>query len=127
MTDKPQELVSVVVLGRPIVFKMFNEVQLTMAHRIGKVSAAAAAAIVEEDGQPLSEGSQRALSAGLDGLGQLLTMIQRLAADPIDQQWLVDQMLAGELDLSDVQKIIEDITPKESKPKAPAKKATRAK
>lgn len=117
-----------VVLGRPIVFKMFNEVQLTMAHRIGKVSSAAAASITEADGQPLSESSKRALDAGLDGVAQLLTMVQRLAVDPIDQQWLVDQMLGGDLALEDIHKLIRDMTPDTAvAPKVPAKKANRAK
>lgn len=115
------------VLGRPIIFKPFNEVQLTLAHRIGKIASAAASSIKEEDGQPLSEQSQRAMSAGLDGVGQLLTMIQKLAVDPIDQEWLVEQMLGGDLDLADVHKLIEDITPKDKKSPVPAKKAARAK
>lgn len=127
MVDKPKDLISVMVLGRPIIFKMFNEVQLTMAHRIGKIASAAASSITETEGQPLSESSQRALSAGMDGVGQLLTMIQRLAVDPIDQEWLTEQMLAGELELEHIHQLIQDMTPKTEKEKAPAKKAARAK
>lgn len=127
MVEKPKELISVMVLGRPIIFKMFNEVQLTMAHRIGKIASAAASSITESDGQPLSESSKRALSAGMDGIGQLLTMIQRLAVDPIDQEWLTEQMLAGELELEHIHQLIEDMTPKTEKEKTPVKKATRAK
>jgi hypothetical protein len=127
MVEKPKELISVMVLGRPIIFKPFNEVQLTMAHRIGKIASAAASSITEADGQPLSESSKRALSAGMDGIGQLLTMIQRLAVDPIDQEWLTEQMLAGELELEHIHQLIDDMTPKTEKEKTPAKKATRAK
>jgi hypothetical protein len=65
----------------------------------------------------------------MDGVGQLLTMIQRLAVDPIDQEWLTEQMLAGELELEHIHQLIQDMTPKTEKDKerTPAKKAARAK
>ena len=128
MTDKIPEadFVSVIVLDRPIVFKKLNELQLTLVHRIGRVAAAASSVITEGPGQQLSESSKRAMDMGLDSMAQLLTMVEKMAVDPIDQAWLVEQMLGGELTTPILQKMLEDLVGAQVPPEKPAKKATRA-
>lgn len=125
MAEKSEsDLLSVVLLDRPIVFRRFNEIQITLAHRIGKLASAAAAQIDEKARE--SETTQRAIDASLDGIAQLLTMVQRSAVDVVDQEWLVEKMLSGELHVDDVTKIVESMVG-DATAKAPAKKATRAK
>lgn len=129
MTDK-LDLVSVVVLDRPIEFKTFNDVQLALVRRMQLVMESAVK-VLPQDPQPDEEPTEQqkeAIRTGLSAASQFLTMIENLAADPMDRQWLVEQMLAGNLELAQIAEFVKVMVPADKQPKqVPARKATRAK
>jgi hypothetical protein len=126
MGDKA-ELVEVPVLGRPIKFKQFNDTQLVLLHRMRQILNGTLAQLPEgDDGSDLTPTERNALDSGMGITSQFLTMLEKMAADPTDQQWLVEQMLGGNLDLGQLTEVVTAMVPQEKKAKAPAKRASRA-
>lgn len=108
------------VLDRDIVFKLPTDVQVMFMHRIGKIATTSSSRlnnVSTDDPQYLA-----LADPGMSAVAQLLTMIQNLAQDPLDQDWLTEQMLAGTLELSHITTLIGDLTPEQPVQKA-AKKA----
>lgn len=127
MGDKA-DLVTVTILGRPVAFKQFNDTQLVLIHRMRQMLTGSLAQF-PDDADPNAEmnpGQQRALETGLDVMAKFLDMVGFMAADDADRDWLLMQMLAGNLDLEEVSKFVTDMVPADKKPKGPAKKAVRA-
>lgn len=122
MTDKVA-LKPITLLGRQIVFNTPNTAQLAILRRVGIIAGAAGTQLdtMGED----DPGRGAVLERGLDAAGRGLDLIEGMVADDEDRQWLMDQMVAGRLDIDDVFDAMRQLDPDTPEKKAPAKKAAR--
>lgn len=119
------DLVTVQVLDRSVTFRQFNDVQLVLIHRVRQILNGAVAQL-PDDVDEASESAKRAMDTGMGAVSQFLTMLEGLVVDELDRQWLAEQMLIGSLDLGEIAKFVQTMIPADKQPKAPAKKAVRA-
>lgn len=126
MTDKAPNTAT--VKGREVVVKAVNETQITMMNRMSRLAAAKAdmATVAQERGD--KDSARQLIEEGLNISGQLLDGMQHLLVDPADQEWLVEMMLRGEIEMDDLQPIFSAAgdAAAAAEGKRPAKKAVRA-
>jgi hypothetical protein len=126
---------TVTIKGHNVVMRRPTDLQLLLLHRAAR---AGAASMAQAESQGLSfEGVDldkltdeertelaRLSRSGLDATGTLLDLLERLLA-PEHRQWLVDQMMEGNLDLDDIRPLLQAIGSDDKPTKQPVKKAAR--
>lgn len=119
-------LPEVTILGRTVQFKQFNDTQLVLIHRMRQMLAGATAAMPTEPTKEPTDAEKQALETSLDVVSRFLDMIGFMVVSDVDRDWLTMQMLAGNLDLTEIGKFVPNLVGEDVKPKAPVKKAVRA-
>lgn len=122
------ELSTVTILGREVAFKQFTDTQLVLAHRMRQMLVGVSAQLPTEDSEDrqLTEIEQRAMLSGLDTTARFLDMLGYNVATDEDREWLTQQMLAGNIDLTEISRFVQELVPSDKRDKTPAKKAVRA-
>lgn len=122
------ELSTVTILGREVAFKQFTDTQLVLAHRMRQMLVGVSAQLPTEDSEnrQLTEAEQRAMLSGLDTTARFLDMLGYNVATDEDREWLTQQMLAGNIDLTEISRFVQELVPSDKRDKTPAKKAVRA-
>lgn len=118
----------VTVNGRELVFAPPNVVQIALLHRLSKVAGAASATLDLLDKQKVAKDDPRrgeATRSGLEATARVLDMFASLTAPDVNE-WLVDQMITGKIDDTELMRILTEIMPAdEPAEKAPAKSRAR--
>lgn len=128
MAEKAK-LAKVLILGREVAFRPFNDTQLVLIHRMRQMLSGVLAQLPGDAGdtdREMTSEESAAVTAGLDVMVKFLDMLGYMVVEDRDRDWLTQQMLAGSLDLKEISGFVEHLVPDERKEKAPAKKAVRA-
>lgn len=128
MAEKAKVL-PVTILGREIVFKQFNDTQMVLIHRMRQMLSGALAVMPdteEDEERELTAEESRAMASGLDVMAKFLDMLGFMVVSEEDREFLLMQMLAGNLDLTEISSFVKDLVPEDKKAAAPKKKAVRA-
>jgi hypothetical protein len=123
------KLPEVVILGRSVQFKQFNDTQLVLIHRMRQMLSGALGQLPEADDdedREMSDPEKQAMNSLLDVTGRFLDMIGFMVVNDGDREWLTMQMLGGNLDLDEISKFVPSLLGETKKGKTAAKKAVRA-
>jgi hypothetical protein len=125
------KLPTVTILGREIVFKQFNDTQLVLIHRMRQMLSGAMAQMPDPDAEQdenreLTPQEQRAMTSGMDVMAKFLDMLGFMVVEDDDREYLMMQMLAGNLGLGEIANFVKDLVPEKKKAPEVKKKAVRA-
>lgn len=119
----------VTVNGRELIFRTPNTIQVALLHRLSKVMDSAAKTMdawaeanKKDPGVEPDDMFKNASKQGMEAMGKVLDLFASLVGPDVNE-WLTDQMLTGQISDEDLIRILDEITPKEESPKAPAPKS----
>jgi hypothetical protein len=122
---------TVTILGREVTFKQFNDTQLVLIHRMRQMLSGAMAKMPDldaedDDNRELTPQESQALASGMDVMAKFLDMLGFMVVGDDDREFLLMQMLAGNLGLSEIADFVQDLVPHERRAVEPKKRAARA-
>lgn len=123
------KLPTVTILGRDVTFRAFNDTQRVLIHRMRQMLKGALAQLPDRDieaEEELNPQETVALDSLMETTAKFLDMLGYMVVSDEDRDWLMTQMLAGNLDLDTISAFVPHLTGPDDAAKKPAKKAVRA-